>query len=177
MSAVHRKLRLLGHDVTVFTSTVNQTHMMPPDCLECTSTCRFKKKFLSFHACNHPMRRGGKKRVHLSLYRMNFSFCGQSSGKWLRLGRRRNSGGGGGRRGWGGEEGSVFRRSDQNFQGKNVLKVLTHQTIREAMRINDLKKQIFRWRIFPVHTEHEANMHRKSSRLHLQVTMSWRSLH
>lgn len=62
MSAVHRKLRLLGHDVTVFTSTVNQTHMMPPDCLECTSTCRFKKKFLSFHACNHPMRRGEKKK-------------------------------------------------------------------------------------------------------------------
>lgn len=50
------------HDVTMFTSTVNQTHMMPPDCLECTSTCRFKKKGLSFHACNHPIRRRRKKK-------------------------------------------------------------------------------------------------------------------
>lgn len=131
MSAVHRKLRPLRHDVTVFTSTVNQTHMMPPDCLECTSTCRFKKKSPVI-SCVQPSKeekKKKKKRVHLSLYRMNFSFCGQSRGKWLRLGRRRNSDGGGG--------GGAFRQSDQNFQEKNVLYM------------------------FPVHTEHEANMHRK----------------
>lgn len=143
MSAVHRKLRPLRHDVTVFTSTVNQTHMMPPDCLECTSTCRFKKKVLSFHACNHPIRRRRKKKKKSPFVIVPHEFFILRTEQRQMAPSRTTT-----QQRWGG--GSVFRQSDQNFQEKNVLKVLTHQAIRD-----------FRWRIVPVHTEHEANMHRK----------------